>query len=167
MKASASPVKKRRFFTADDRAGYLLILPFFLFFLFFVIYPLGNNLVNSFTNYNMDTRKWIGLRNYIRLFEDSIFLQSIYNTFVYAVFSVFPLMVLGFMTALAVNRQTKALYLARALFVFPYITSMVAVSMIWLCIFDPTPASLTSCWTFSTCLPSAGCMTNIWPCPAS
>lgn len=86
----------------------------------------------------MDTRKWVGLRNYVRLFQDDIFLRSIYNTFVYAVFSVFPLMVLGLMTALAVNRQTKALYLARALFVFPYITSMVAVSMIWLCIFDPT-----------------------------
>ena len=84
MKASAASVKKRRFFTADDRAGYLLILPFFLFFLFFVIYPIGNNLVNSFTNYNMDTRKWVGLRNYVRLFQDDIFLRSIYNTFVYA-----------------------------------------------------------------------------------
>ena len=142
MKAPAAAVKKRRFFTADDRAGYLLILPFFLFFLFFVLYPIGDNLFNSFTNYNLDSKKWVALRNYARLFQDTIFLRSIYNTFVYAVCSGIPLMVLGFMTALAVNRQTKALYLARALFIFPYITSMVAVSMIWLCIFDPTTGIL-------------------------
>ena len=56
--------------TADARAAYLLILPFFTFFLIFVLYPLLTNFTTSLTNENLATRTFIGLANYRRLLTD-------------------------------------------------------------------------------------------------
>jgi multiple sugar transport system permease protein/raffinose/stachyose/melibiose transport system permease protein len=123
----------------DDISAYIMITPFFIFFILFVIVPIGYNFINSFTNYNLGkTRDFVGLDNYINLFTDKNFLQSIYNTLIYAAFSVVPLMILGLISAVALNGSSKILYITRALFIFPYITSMVAVSMIWLYLYEPS-----------------------------
>ena len=116
-----------------------MIAPFFIFFILFVIVPIGYNFINSFTNYNLGkTRDFVGLKNYINLFTDKNFLQSIYNTLVYAAFSVAPLMIFGLISAVALNGRSKILHITRALFIFPYITSMVAVCMIWLYLYEPS-----------------------------
>ena len=47
-------------------------------------------------------------------------------------------MILGFTAAVAVNGRSKVFYLVRALYIFPYVTSMVAVSMVWLYMYEPT-----------------------------
>ncbi|MFR3483804.1 MAG: carbohydrate ABC transporter permease [Clostridia bacterium] len=117
--------KGTRIFTRGDREAYAMIAPFFLFFIVFVLIPIGVNIVNSFTNYNLDTKKWVGLRNYARLFQDAYFLRSLRNTAVYAIFSVIPLVIIGFVAAMVVKRQTRAMFAARALLMFPYVSSMV------------------------------------------
>lgn len=134
-----SPNMSKRRISRDDISAYIMITPFFIFFVLFVIVPIGYNFVNSFTNYNLGkTRDFIGLKNYINLFSDKNFLQSMYNTLIYAAFSVVPLMVLGLISAVALNGRSKILHVTRALFIFPYITSMVAVSMIWLYLYEPS-----------------------------
>ena len=60
------------------------------------------------------------------------------NTAVYAIFSVIPLVIIGFVAAMVVKRQTRAMFAARALLMFPYVSSMVAVSMVWLYLLEPT-----------------------------
>ncbi|NLC69261.1 MAG: sugar ABC transporter permease [Clostridiaceae bacterium] len=123
----------------DDVEAYVMIAPFFAFFTLFVMVPIIVNFVNSFTNYDLGrTRDFIGFRNYVRLFTDGDFLRSVLNTLVYAAFSVIPLMVLGFIAAVSVYGVSRVLYMARALYIFPYVTSMVAVSMIWLYMYEPT-----------------------------
>jgi ABC-type sugar transport system permease subunit len=123
----------------DDISAYILITPFFIFFILFVLVPIGYNFINSFTNYNLGkTRDFVGLENYINLFTDKNFLQSMYNTLIYAVFNVAPLMILGLISVVALNGRSKVLYMTRALFIFPYITSMVAVSMVWLYLYEPS-----------------------------
>ncbi|HOJ12441.1 MAG TPA: sugar ABC transporter permease [Clostridiales bacterium] len=137
-RASGNKVLKNRL-SKDDREAYIMISPFFIFFVLFVLVPITVNFVNSFTNYNLGkTRGFVGLENYIKLFVDRDFLRSLWNTLIYAAFSVIPLTVLGFITAVAVNGRAKIFYITRALFVFPYVTSMVAVSMIWLYMYEPT-----------------------------
>jgi len=138
-KANSSKFIHKKGFRKDDISAYIMITPFFIFFILFVLVPIASNFYNSFTNYNLGkTRNFIGLQNYIKLFGDKDFIQSIWNTLIYAVFSVIPLMFLGFISAIAVNGRAKIFYITRALFVFPYITSMVAVSMIWLYLYEPT-----------------------------
>jgi ABC-type sugar transport system permease subunit len=122
----------------DDIEAYVMIAPFFAFFILFVMVPIIVNFINSFTNYDLGrTREFVGLRNYVRLFADRDFLRSVLNTLVYAAFSVIPLMVLGFIAAVSVYGASRILYMARALYIFPYVTSMVAVSMIWLYMYEP------------------------------
>ena len=45
---------------SDTTAAFLMLTPFLLFFLTFVIYPALKNIWYSFTNYNLDTDMWVG-----------------------------------------------------------------------------------------------------------
>lgn len=131
------PEKKKTKMTGDAVSAYLLILPFFVFFSIFVVYPLIQNFFNSFTNYNLAAKDFIGIGNYLKLLRDQSFLRSVLNTLAFAFFSIVPLMVLGFVASLCVNRQSKTMVAIRALLMYPYVASMVSVSMIWLYLFDP------------------------------
>ena len=95
-------------------------------------------MTDSFTDYSLSSRNWVGLRNYVRLFRDAAFLASVRNTLVYAVGSILPLMALGLLAALLVQRQSKVMFAARAALMTPYVTSLVAVSMVFLYLYDPT-----------------------------
>ena len=66
---------------------YLMILPFTLFFIVFVVAPVLFSVVMSFTDYNViQSPGFVGLDNYIDLFlNDSLFLTALQNTFVMAV----------------------------------------------------------------------------------
>jgi len=114
-----------------------MILPFFLFFAVFVLYPLLMNLFNSLTNDSLASREFIGLANYRRLLRDPGFLHALRNTLVFSVASVAPLMGLGFLAALCIEGTGRALSSVRAVLMFPYILSMVSASMIWLYLFEP------------------------------
>lgn len=131
------PGRRGKAVRSDAAAAYLMILPFFLFFAVFVLYPIFQNVLTSFTNYNLADKTYIGLANYARLFRDRAFLRSVGNTLAYAVFSVIPLMALGFAAALCVNRSSRLVTGVRAALMLPYAASMVSVSMIWLYLYDP------------------------------
>ncbi len=131
-------MKRLKLGQRDAISAYIMLIPFMLFFLLFVIYPMIKSILDSFTNYNLSEREFIGLRNYIRLAQDKVFLRSILNTIVFAACSIVPLMVIGLTMAILVNRQSKIMYACRAALIYPYVTSMVAVSMVWLYMFDPT-----------------------------
>ena len=66
---------------------YLMILPFTLFFIVFVVAPVLFSVVMSFTDYNViQSPGFVGLDNYIDSFlNDSLFLTALQNTFVMAV----------------------------------------------------------------------------------
>ena len=130
---------KKKAIQRDRAAAYGMLAPFLLFFVLFVLYPLLKNLYYSFTNYNLGNKtKWIGLSNYRELFTDYWFLESLRNTAVYALFSVIFLTVLGLFISVLLNQRLRLVKIARTAMIIPYATSMVAVSMIWLYLLDPT-----------------------------
>jgi len=134
----APDYRKPRLKTTDTRAAYALLAPFLLFFAAFVLYPALNNLYLSFTDYSLaGTARWIGLRNYERLIRDRVFCRAVSNTVLFALASVCGLMAFGLAAAVAMNRPLARAKGARMLCVYPYATSMTAVSMIWLLLFDP------------------------------
>lgn len=130
--------KIRHYNRRDTLSAWLMLTPFLIFFLLFVVYPIVMNIFYSFTNYNLDQADWVGLKNYQRLLKDKAFIAALKNTTVYAFFSVVALTTLGFLTAFALNQKLHGLRLIRMLMIFPYATSMTAVSMIWLMLLDPT-----------------------------
>ena len=127
-----------RFSRSDTRAAWLMLAPFLLFFLLFVIYPMAMNLYYSFTGYDLSKAEWVGLKNYLRLEKDKAFMAALENTSVYALFGVLGLTTLGFLTAAVLNQKFRGLKFIRMLMIFPYATSMTAVAMIWLMLLDPT-----------------------------
>ena len=123
----------------DTKWAWIMLMPFMIFFVLFVLYPLLKNVYYSFTNYNLGgTAEFIGLRNYEELFADEWFLDALVNTAVYAFFSVIFLTCLGLFISVLLNGRSKLVKAARTVMIFPYATSMVAVSMIWLYLLDPT-----------------------------
>lgn len=150
-----------------------MLLPFMLFFALFVLYPTGVNLYLSFTDYNLNTATWTGLRNFERLLRDPIFGKACLNTGVYALVSVAFLTSLGLAVAVMLNRSTRAVKGLRVLFLYPYATSMTAVSMIWLMLLDPNHGFVNKAlrsiglsgwqWLFDADL-ALGCLIfiNIW-----
>lgn len=123
---------------SDTRAAWLMLAPFLVFFVLFVLYPIVLNIYYSFTNYDLNSADWVGLKNYRRLWKDKAFVAALKNTSIYALFGVVSLTVLGFLAAAVLNRPMRGLRLIRMLMIFPYATSMTAVAMIWLMLLDPT-----------------------------
>lgn len=131
--------KRISFQNSDNFWAYAMLAPFLLFFVLFVLYPLVMNFFYSFTNYNLGTKAdFIGLANYRELFTDHWFMEALKNTAIYAVFSVAFLTVLGLFISILLNNRSRLVKVARLAMIVPYATSMVAVSMIWLYLLDPT-----------------------------
>lgn len=81
---------------------------------------------------------FVGLKNYINLLHDAIFLQSVVNTLVYAFFTIVPTLAIGIVFAALVNNGVFGTKFFRTCMYIPNVGSMVALSMVWLWIFDPT-----------------------------
>lgn len=131
-------MRKKRSRIGNEKTGYLFIAPYYLFFVLMLLLPILNTVINSFTNYDLYEKKdFIGLTNYINLFQDELFLQALKNTFVYSVLYIVPSMVLGLLLALLLSKESRGFKFFRAAFYIPYVISMVCASTIWLWIFDP------------------------------
>jgi multiple sugar transport system permease protein len=119
-------------------AGYLFVLPALAILLVFTLVPVLAALYLSFTNYDVFTRMdWVGLQNYQDVVEDDLFWRALQNTVVYTAFSIPISMVMGLAVALLLNARLRGLGVYRTAFYVPVVTSMVAISMIWIQLFDP------------------------------
>lgn len=83
--------------------------------------------------------RWVGLRNYLRMFNDRFFLDSVYVTTIYVFSTVLINMVLGLFFALLLNRPTRIAALTRALIFLPVVIPEAAAAGTWTIIFAPGP----------------------------
>lgn len=133
---------------STDKCAYLFIAPYYIFFLIFVACPVIICIALSFSNYNLKTVSFAGLSNYKKLISDSFFLASLKNTLVYVVFTVFFAIIIGLMLAIALNiAGLKGAKYFRGIIYLPYITAMVAMSMVWIWLFDPTSGAVNALFT--------------------
>ena len=90
----------------NARSSYVLMFPFLLLFLVFVVIPILSSVVLSFTSFNMlQMPKFVGFDNYIRMFlEDDIFVKALKNTLVFAVLTG-PL---GYILSFVVGRLLRS-----------------------------------------------------------
>lgn len=104
----AVPMSKRLW---DSRASYILMLPFLLLFLVFIVIPIISSVVLSFTSFNMlQLPKFVGFDNYIRMFlEDDVFLKALNNTMIFAVITGPLGYVLSFVVAWLINEMNRGI----------------------------------------------------------
>lgn len=117
-------------------AGFLFALPAVLMFAAFSGYPILRTLYLSFFDYNMLTPpKFKGLENYVSLFQDPLFWQSVRATAVYILGTYVPTIILALCLALLLNRKFRLRGLFRTLYFTPVVMSMVVVAVIWKLLF--------------------------------
>ncbi|WP_320123067.1 sugar ABC transporter permease [uncultured Sphaerochaeta sp.] len=108
-----------------------------LFFVSFVIIPMGMGIITSFFNYTMSSFQFIGLKNYIDLFKDAKFLRSFWNTFVIVVVSVPSVTVFSlWVSSIIYDKNAWVTSSFRGVFYLPVVTGTVPVVVVWKWIFD-------------------------------
>ncbi len=113
--------------------SYLFILPSVIGVLVFLAYPILYSFYMSLTNWDfVQAPQFIGLRNYIRLLtQDKLFWTSLKVTVTYVLMYVPGVLVASMVLALAMNQKLRGIKFVRTAIFIPVVTSMVAVSVVW------------------------------------
>ena len=124
-------------------AGYAFVSPALLFLLIFAVAPFLFTIYVSLHDWNMltpvDRMPWRGLDNYrYLLFEDPLFRETFRNSVVFAVANVVTTMLLSLGLALLLNTNVRLRTLWRAIYFLPYITSTIAISIVWHNLYHPS-----------------------------
>jgi multiple sugar transport system permease protein len=117
----------------------LLIAPSLILILAVILYPVGSGIAISFQKLQLnrpDRTGFIGFGNYLALFKDPIFIQSLGNTLTWVVNGIASQFALGLITALALNRSLRGMQIARVLVVVPWILPTVVAGNMWALMLD-------------------------------
>jgi len=129
--------------------AYAFIAPGMLIFLIFVFIPVIAAFYLSFTRYDITHPPlWIGTKNYERILKDilegGVIAQSLRNTGLYALGVIPTGMALSLLLAMILNEKIRGITFFRAAYYLPVVTSLVAVSMIWMWMYDPLQGLLNN-----------------------
>lgn len=118
-------------------AGYAMIFPLVLGLSVFYFYPIFKVFFDSFFEVGaFNQRKWVGLENYITMFQDEVMWQSLFNTLRYVVVIVPATIMLALVLAVFLNMKIKGRAFFRVVYFIPAITMSAAVAMIWRWMFN-------------------------------
>ena len=125
--------------------GVMWTLPALVFLVLFTIYPMFNAIITSFYNWNLTGRKkYIGFYNYQKLFGNAEVYDTIWRTVQYALIILPVTLIFGFILALLLKRSSKLNVVFRTMLFTPRVSSMVAISVVWLYIYNPQYGLLNS-----------------------
>ncbi len=111
---------------------YLLIAPYLLFFLVFVLFPVGFSFYLTFHKWNIiSPMEYSGLDNYARMFNDRLFWQSLRNTVWFLAIHIPLQIVVSLGLAVLLNSNIWFKNFFRASFFLPVIISGVVVTIMW------------------------------------
>jgi len=128
--------KKLNLEKKQSMSGWILLAPALILILCFSIYPAVRALFTSFQSGAGRNMEWNGLGNYIRIFEDRIFRQSLVNCIVYLIVQVPIMLVLALILASVLNdRKLKFRGLFRTAIFLPCATSLVSYAIIFRSLF--------------------------------
>ncbi len=106
-----------------------------------ILYPFAIAVYYSFTNIRIvspDAHKFIGLQNYIRMFQNPNFWEALGNTLLFAVVALAAELTLGFLIALLLSRDVKGVGIMRALLLLPLMLAPVIAGLMWKTMLAPS-----------------------------
>ncbi|MEU8276324.1 carbohydrate ABC transporter permease [Microbispora bryophytorum] len=119
--------------------GWSFILPNFLGFALFTLVPMLAAFALAFLKWDSyNTPEWVGLENFRRLLRDENFFVALRNTLYYAAGHIPLTLAAALGLAIALDRKLRGVQFFRTAAFFPYITSLVAVAVVWNMLFNPT-----------------------------
>ncbi|MFD1849737.1 carbohydrate ABC transporter permease [Oceanobacillus bengalensis] len=139
------PNKTRKSFFTEKRkealSGYLYVSPFFILFMVFGLFPILFSFYLGFQQWNgiggFGSMEFIGLQNFKWILTDPIFWKSLLNTLIIWVLGTIPQLIIGIILAYALNSVLiKMKTFFRVSIFLPYVTSTVAVAIVFGIIFN-------------------------------
>jgi trehalose/maltose transport system permease protein len=129
---------KEEFGNPERRTAYYMVLPSLLIIVVIAFFPILYGVVLSFTDSTVTSfGSFIGLENYVEMFQDPDFLVGLSNTVIFTVVSVTLEFILGLGIALAVNRAFRGRGLVRAAILVPWAFPTVISAVMWRLMFQP------------------------------
>ncbi|TGQ68306.1 MAG: sugar ABC transporter permease [Mesorhizobium sp.] len=130
---------------APQWRNFMFVAPFLFFFTTLLVVPLLWGMWLSFHKADtFSSGNFVGFGNYIRLFHDKVFLQSVWNTFYFVLLTVPALALIGLFLALCLNRRTRTAAVLRTLFFSSSVLSVTIVTLIWRIVFIPNVGLLST-----------------------
>ncbi|WP_156177839.1 carbohydrate ABC transporter permease [Bacillus sp. SA1-12] len=124
--------KRSRMASVEALWGYIFIAPVVLGLTIFYIAPAVSSFYLAFTKWDgLTAPVFIGLENFITLFQEEIFVQSMINTIVFTVISVPISIICATIIAVLLNQKIKGIVIYRTLFFIPVVTMPIAIGMVW------------------------------------
>ena len=129
--------KKRKWVDGEGRWGLLLVSPYLVHFIVFVVGTSLASLYFSFSDYDiLNPPKWTGLDNYEKLFQDPLFYRALWNTVYFTLLYVPAKTFLALLLAVALNQKLKGLKLFRMVHFLPVISSWTVIAYVADAIFN-------------------------------
>lgn len=134
-----SKQEKKRLKRKNTITAWSFILPNFIGFFIFTLIPVIFSFILAFMKWDsFNKAEYVGLANFQKMLQDDTFWISLKNTFLYTI-GVVPLtLICSIGLALLLNKKIKGISFFRTAFFFPYVTSLVAIAVVWNMLFHPT-----------------------------
>ncbi len=115
----------------------VFLLPVFVLFSLFFIYPFVFTVITSFAKWNgIGAMEFAGISNYIKLFANTTFRKAIANNIIWALSQGFIQVPLACIVAMILVRKPKGWHFLRAVYYLPNVISTVALAVVWVAIYN-------------------------------
>lgn len=122
---------KKGFTQSQFAIAMVFLIPSFIGFFGFFAWPALRGMYLSFTEYDMlRDPVWIGFDNYVKIFQDPIFFNSIWVTLEYVLLNIGIQTVLALLIAVLLHRFTRSIVI-RGIILLPYLIANVIVALVW------------------------------------
>jgi multiple sugar transport system permease protein len=136
---TSRPSGMTRFLENERLLACLLLAPTVLILGVFIAYPFVMGVWLSLSSVSVgNPGEFVGLKNFIKAWNDSIFRTAFYNTFFYTFWATIFKLALGMWLALLLNRHFRGKRIVRAAMLLPFIVPTVLSTFAWRWMFDPT-----------------------------
>ncbi|ENH96421.1 binding-protein-dependent transport system inner membrane protein [Gracilibacillus halophilus YIM-C55.5] len=133
--------QKSRIQKSENFIGFLFISPMLLGVSVIVLFPIVATFILSFADWKFVTGieqlKWIGFDNFIALSSDITFIKSIINNAIF-ILTVPMTMMIALFLAIIIDRNVYLKSYFKVAFFMPYISSVVAIAVVWQVLFHPS-----------------------------
>ncbi len=118
-------------------APWVFLAPGMVMFLIYVIIPIFQSMWLSFYDWDgLGAKTWIGVANYVELFDDEAFTTSLWNNLLWLVLFMFAVPI-GLFMAIFLNQTVRGIRIYKSLFFFPFVISQVVVGLMFAWFYAP------------------------------
>jgi multiple sugar transport system permease protein len=145
--ASTKKSKRRSLQRGETLAGFLFVGPMLIGVFMLIMLPIAATFILSFSDWNfvagINGLKWVGGANFVKLMHDETFHKSIINNFVFLL-AVPVYLMISMALAIVIDKHVYLKAYFKVAYFMPYISSIVAVAIVWQVLFHPSYGPINS-----------------------